>query len=77
MTLERAAPRDGEPYQTDVGRFVAYRVKVETLPVSLSRSRAIVQAKVLALQAGLKVVDVAQATYQADDRFLVELQVEP
>lgn len=76
MAIERTAPRDGVPYETDVGTFVVYRITPASMATMRERAEAIAGARAMADGAGYRVLDVLQATYQDDGRWLVELRVE-
>lgn len=72
----KEAAREGEPFTTDVGTFVVYRVRPIDFPVEIERVEARRLARRQAEAAGYRVVDVLQATYQDDGRWLVELAID-
>ncbi len=75
---ERRERRQRAPLE-DGSRFETYTVLRASLPPSrlhFERADAITHARVMAMGAGLRVVDVVRADFQDDGDWLVELRVE-
>lgn len=70
----RDGPRPGQVRETAVGRFVTYYIDGGRA-LSIDKGIAVKEAQRLARAAGLKPIDVAQATDQGGGDWLVELMV--